>query len=128
MVIRLMKEERQLASVSVTSSNSNNDNHCVFPFRIASNARPNPKELCLALMPTIEKIDSRNRPNAFRKELIKIKKKLAAEQYLESWDYVEDVRLMFENFSLTNRNIPSEYDDCSKVGIIMAMLKKIVNF
>lgn len=70
-----------------------------------------PRELRLALMPTLEKICQSNGSAGFRMDVRTIKDKLSSEGYLEPWEFVDDVWSMFEK-PLSNPKTTRIYKYC----------------
>ena len=124
-----------VATVSKTSPSSSSSSGASGP---SKKKVFKPDELRQALMPTLEKLykqDPESLP--FRQpvdptalqipdyfEIIKkpmdlssIKKKLDTGQYIDPWQYVDDVWLMFDNAWLYNRKTSRVYRYCSKVCV-----------
>lgn len=61
-------------------------------------------------MPTLKKINRNDCPKAISTGLSTIEGKLTSEEYLEPWQYVEDVWLMFESARSSLSNTSQAYE------------------
>ena len=58
-------------------------------------------------------------PTLCFQDLTSIRMKLDTGSYKDPWEFVDDVRLMFDNAWLSNRKTSRVYKDCSKVNPLL---------